>query len=86
MFRYAQIDEIGNIISDSYLKSEIVSDNMIAITSDINLQGKKYNLETKNFEDYIAQVSETPKTIEERLENIELTQDLILLKVEGVIV
>lgn len=42
MFRYAQINESGFVISDSYLSGEVTADNMIAIAEDFNLTNKKY--------------------------------------------
>ena len=42
MFRYAQIDENGYVVSDSYLSGEVKSDNMIPISEDFDLTNKKY--------------------------------------------
>ena len=86
MFRYAQINKEGNIISDSMLSGEVLSDNMIRVPVDFELTGKKYNLDTMKFEEVVIEPTEPTKTVDERLEAIELTQDIILLKVEGVIV
>jgi|GEM_PF-2719986 hypothetical protein len=42
MFRYAQINESGIVVSDSFLSSEVTADNMIAIAQDFKLINKKY--------------------------------------------
>ena len=42
MFRYAQINDEGFVVSDSYLSGEDTADNMIAIAEDFNLTNKKY--------------------------------------------
>lgn len=40
--RFAQIDEDGYVVSDSYLLGEVVADDMIAIPEDFDLTNKKY--------------------------------------------
>lgn len=42
MYRYAQIDSNGYIVSDSYLSGEVTADNMIPISEDFDLSNKKY--------------------------------------------
>lgn len=42
MFRYAQINEDGFVVSDSYLSDEVTADKMIAIAEDFVLTSKKY--------------------------------------------
>ena len=42
MFRYAQIDENGFVVSDSYLSGEVTEDSMISIAEDFDLVNKKY--------------------------------------------
>ena len=42
MFRYAQIDENGYVVSDSFLSGEVNAENMIQITNDFDLKNKKY--------------------------------------------
>jgi len=42
MYRYAQINENGFVISDSHLSGEVTTDNMIAIAEDFLLTNKKY--------------------------------------------
>lgn len=54
MFRYAQIDENGYIISDSYLSGEVIADHMISVGEDFDPANKKYNFDTKEFEEYIT--------------------------------
>lgn len=42
MFRYAQIDEKGFVISDSYLSGEVKAEDMIAIAEGFDITNKKY--------------------------------------------
>ena len=42
MYRYAQIDENGYVVSDSYLSGEVEADNMIPILEDFELSNKRY--------------------------------------------
>ena len=42
MYRYAQINENGIVICDSYLSGEVTADHMIAISEDFSLTNKKY--------------------------------------------
>lgn len=42
MYRYAQIDENGYVVSDSYLSGEVIKDNMIAVDEDFDLTNKRY--------------------------------------------
>lgn len=42
MKRYAQIDENGLVVSDSYLTGEVIADNMIPIPEGFDLTHKKY--------------------------------------------
>ena len=49
-YRYAQVDEQGYIISDSYLSGVVESPLMIPLSSEDDIDGKKYNFETKQWE------------------------------------
>lgn len=74
MFRYAQINEGGFVISDSYLSGEVKDDNMIAIAEDFNITNKKYVGE--RWMEYTPEVvtktlSEQEKTILETAVNID---------------
>lgn len=42
MHRYAQINEKGIVVCDSYLSGEVTADNMISIAEDFVLTSKKY--------------------------------------------
>ena len=42
MYRYAQINSGGFVVSDSFLSSEVTADNMVAISDDFDLANKKY--------------------------------------------
>lgn len=42
MFRYAQINEDGIVVSNSYLSGEVEADNMIPISEDFDLSNKRY--------------------------------------------
>lgn len=88
MYRYAQIDDNGYLVSDSFLSGEVTSDNMIPIPEDFNLANKKYNRETKQWEDYIPEPIPQPVTQEDInnqiLINQEYTNCLLELSVTGV--
>ena len=42
MYRYAQINSDGYLVSDSYLSNEVKADNMIPISEDFDLTNKRY--------------------------------------------
>lgn len=42
MYRYAQINTEGYIVSDSYLSGEVKADNMIHIEADFDCSNKRY--------------------------------------------
>lgn len=42
MYRYAQIDDEGYVVSDSYLSGEISNNNMILLDMDFDITNKKY--------------------------------------------
>lgn len=42
MMRYAQIDEDGYVVSDSYLSGEVIAKDMIPIPEDFDITNKKY--------------------------------------------
>ena len=42
MYRYAQIDENGYVVSDSHLSGEVNYPNMIPVSDDFDLTNKKY--------------------------------------------
>ena len=42
MYRYAQINSNGYVVSDSYLSGEVTADNMIPVSEDFDLSNKKY--------------------------------------------
>lgn len=42
MYRYAQIDENGYVVSDSHLSGEVKAPNMIPIADDFDLTNKRY--------------------------------------------
>lgn len=72
MFRYAQIDDNGHLVSDSFLSGEVSFDNMIPIPEDFDLTNKKYNKETKQWEDY------TPEPVEEPISQDEINAEILL--------
>lgn len=41
-YRYAQINEEGFVVSDSYLSGEVIADNMIAIDESFDLTNQRY--------------------------------------------
>ena len=42
MYRYAQINEQGFVVANSYLAGEVIADNMIRIADDFDISNKKY--------------------------------------------
>ena len=42
MYRYAQINSEGYVVSDSYLSGEVIADNMIPLSEDFDLKNKRY--------------------------------------------
>lgn len=42
MYRYAQINDEGYVVADSYLSGEVIKDYMIPIAVDFDLKNKKY--------------------------------------------
>ena len=74
MYRYAQIDNEGYVISDSHLSGIVNHDNMIRIEQGFNLTNKKYNLETKEWEDY-EPITPTPEpTLEDKVTEVQDNQ------------
>ena len=77
MFRYAQIDENGYVMSDSYLSGEVKADNMIIISDDFDLTNKKYI--NGKWVEYTPEPIEPEKTqldkIEEIITNTALTTE-----------
>lgn len=50
MFRYAQIDENGCVVSDSHLSGVVEAENMIPLAPDFDLTNKRWN--GKGWEEY----------------------------------
>ena len=42
MYRYAQIDKEGYVVSDSWLSGEVDDKNMIPVAADFDLANKRY--------------------------------------------
>ena len=42
MYRYAQIDKNGYIVSDSYLSGEVTAENMMPVSDDFDLTNQRY--------------------------------------------
>ena len=61
MKRYAQINEEGLVVSDSRLSGEVTADNMIPISDDFDLTGKKY--ENGEWVDYTPEYAESEPTM-----------------------
>ncbi len=61
MKRYAQINEEGLVVSDSRLSGEVKADNMIPISDDFDLTGKKY--ENGKWVDYTPEYVEAEQTM-----------------------
>lgn len=43
MFRYAQVDENGHVVSDSHLSGVVEAGNLIPIAPDFDLKNKRWN-------------------------------------------
>ena len=65
MYRYAQIDENGYVVSDSYLSGEVTADNMIPVSDDFDLSNKRYvDGEWQTYEpSYVEELSEAEQAI-----------------------
>ena len=73
MYRYAQIDENGYIVSDSHLSGEVTADNMIPVSDDFDLSNKRYvDGEWQTYEpSYVEELSEAEQVIFETEINTE---------------
>lgn len=80
MFRYAQIDDTGNVISDSYLSGEVKADNMIPISDDFDLTNKKYV--NGEWVEYTPEPIESEPTTDEILADIQVNTDYIVCLAE----
>lgn len=78
-YRYAQIDDEGYVVSDSYLSGEVIMDNMIPLEMDFDLTNKKLNMETREWEEYIPPTPPTPPVVT----NEDLSDQLIIV-MEGI--
>ena len=77
MYRYAQIDNNGYVVSDSFLSGEVHSENMIPIEEDFDLSNKKYNTETKQWETYEPQPQPQPEPTQlDRIEEVVISTAL----------
>ena len=77
MYRYAQIDNNGYVVSDSILSGEVKSENMIQIEQDFDLTNKKYNKESQQWETYEPEPHPPPEpqpTLEEQLSEVQDNQ------------
>lgn len=63
-YRYAQIykdsDGYGYVESDSYLSGIVTMDTMIPVAEGFDLTGKRWNYQTKKWEDYVPPVQPKP--------------------------
>ena len=80
MFRYAQIDDTGNVISDSYLYGEVKADNMIPISDDFDLTNKKYV--NGEWVEYTPEPIESEPTTDEILADIQVNTDYLVCLAE----
>ncbi|MGE4214834.1 MAG: flagellar basal-body rod protein [Anaerotignaceae bacterium] len=74
MYRYAQINENGFVVSDSHLSGEVVADNMIGIEENFDIRNKKYtNGEWVEFnpEPMVETLTEQEKTALETAVNVD---------------
>lgn len=74
MHRYAQIDENGHVISDSYLSGIVKASNMVSISDDFDLANKKY--EKGVWVDYI------PSSVESEISDEEIQAQILLNQTE----
>lgn len=72
MYRYAQINEDGIVVSDSHLSGVVNADNMIPITDDFDLTNKKYV--DGEWVEYV------PEEIEPQADKL----DIIIEKLDGI--
>lgn len=81
MYRYAQIDNNGYVVSDSILSGEVQKENMILIEQDFDLTNKKYNKETQQWETYEPEPQPQPEpqpTLEEQISEVQDNQLVIM--------
>ena len=73
MYRYAQIDENGYVVSDSHLSGEVTADNMITVSDDFDLSNKRYvDGEWQTYEpSYVEELSEAEQAVFETEINTE---------------
>lgn len=74
MFRYAQVNNEGYVVSDSHLSGEVKANNMIPVEEDFDLTNKKYiNGEWVSYEPLadVATLSEEQNAIFETQANTE---------------
>lgn len=63
MFRYAQVDEKGYVVSDSHLSGVVEAENMIPLAPDFDLRNKRWN--GTDWEDYEPEPEPAPPLSEQ---------------------
>ena len=71
LFRYAQVDERGLVVSDSCLSGKVNADNMIPLEDNFDLTGKKWDFELKDWVEYVPEPTPEPEYEPTQLDNIE---------------
>ena len=80
MFRYAQINDDGFVVSDSHLSGKVEKDNMIPIDDDFDIKNKKYA--NGEWVDYNPEPIEVTAPEPTQLDRIEETATNMALSVD----
>lgn len=78
MYRYAQIDNDGNVVCDSQLSNRVISNNMIEISDDYDLINKKYNFSKKDFEIITTEKTVSIATLEDKIDYLILKSNEVI--------
>lgn len=70
-YRYAQIDENGLVVSDSWLSGQVEAENMIPLEDNFDLSNKKWDFELKHWVEYVPEPEPEPEYEPTQLDNIE---------------
>ena len=72
LYRYAQINDDGFVVSDSYLSGEVKAENMIPLDDNFDLVNKRFV--NGNWEEYIPELAE----VEQEISSEEIQAQILL--------
>ena len=76
MYRYAQINDDGFVVSDSHLSGEVKAENMIPLDDNFDLENKRFV--NGNWEEYIPELAE----VEQEISSEEIQAQILLTQAE----